>query len=269
MNTKENGTHRQASAAPNVKHEELTIHSEKSQIKQQQLFEAIRSIDMGEFMPVAKIEMGKEGNPLWRLEGRIQSLELVFDSVRGEGISPSCDLVFKLWHNAYLQHCKQTGLLPQSEEDLFMLWSSCGANRLHPEKRVKLAFELAKTRPFPVEAVLFEGQPTIQLIVAALKIHAELSKEGGRMLCTNEQIAEEIGKCREITGRYIENLCKIRRPLLYRVTCGKKGSPSEYLFLSKDVLSRAKLPDLTTTLLDQANPSPYVDYVRMLLSQCP
>lgn len=269
MNTKENGTHHQASAAPNVKHEELNIHSEKSQIKQQQLFEAIRSIDMGEFMPVAKIEMGKEGNPLWRLEGRIQSLELVFDSVRGEGISPSCDLVFKLWHNAYLQHCKQTGLLPQSEEDLSMLWSSCGANRQHPDKRVKLAFELAKIRPFPVEAVLFEGQATMGLIVAALKIHAELSKEGGRILCTNEQIAEGVGKCREITGRYVEKLCKIQKPLLYRVTCGKKGSPSEYLFLSKDVLSRAKLPDLTKTRLDQASPSPYVDYVRTLLSQCP
>ena len=42
--------------------------------------------------------MGKEGNPLWRLEGKIQSLELIFDSVRANGISPSSDLVFKLWN---------------------------------------------------------------------------------------------------------------------------------------------------------------------------
>lgn len=269
MNTKENGTNRQGGAALDVKYDRHTIHCDVSQVKQQQFVEAIKSINMGDYMPVAKIEMGKEGNPLWRLEGRIQSLELIFDSVRADGISPSCDLVFKLWHNAYLRHCKQTGLLPESEEDLFMLWSSCGANRQYPEKRVKLAFELAKTRPYPSEADLLEGPPTLQLIAAALKIHAELSQEGGRMLCTNEQIAEEIGKCREITGRYIEKLCKIQNPLLYRVTCGKTGSPSEYLFLSKDVLSWAKLPDSTKTLLTQASPSACIHYVRRLLSECP
>ena len=55
MNTKENGTNRQAGAALDVKHGYLTTHRDVSQVKQQQFVEAIKSINMGDYMPVTRI----------------------------------------------------------------------------------------------------------------------------------------------------------------------------------------------------------------------
>jgi hypothetical protein len=254
--TKENGTHRQASAAPLNLPLQATKINNAEQTAQHRLLEAIMGINMREFMPTGEIRLGKKGNPLWQLAGRVMAIiagcsqesEFV-DELVYTPISSKQDIIFSRWHNVYLECCREKGTKADSEEDLWMMWCDALGHRIQPENGVKLAATLARKEPLPIEALLFDESPKMQWIVATLVMLARITEQGGWITFTYEQLGDAIGISGETAGTYISKLQKMRSPLLCRIKQGKKTVPSEYLLLSPEVLSWANLPDSKKDLI--------------------
>ena len=273
MNTKENGNHRQASAAPSNLPLLATMPNSAEQASQHRFINAIHGIDMREFMPTGKIRRGKKGNPFWQLAGRVRALalalqpdseflqDLVYDPVSSED-----DLIFSKWHKLFLECCPEKGCEADSKEDLWMMWGDALVHRVQPENGVKLAATLAQKEPLPIEATLFDGSPKMQLIVATLVMLARITGQGGWIAFTYAQLGDAIGMSGETAGTYISKLQTTRPPLLCRIKQGKKTVPSEYLLLSPEVLSWANLTDSKKDLIKNSPRSQQLDYAIHRLS---
>jgi hypothetical protein len=276
MNTKENGTHRQASAALSNLPLQATMPNSAEQVAQHRFINAIHGIEMREFMPTGEIRRGKKGNPLWQLAGRVMAIiagysqesefvdELVYNP-----ISSKKDIIFSQWYNVYLECCREKGIKADSEEDLWMMWGDALGHRIQPENGVKLAATLAQKEPLPIQAQLFDGSPQMQWIVATVVMLARITGQGGWITFTYEQLGDAVGMSGETAGTYISKLQKMRSPLLCRIKQGKKTVPSEYLLLSPEILSWANLPDSKKDLIKSSPKSPLLDYAKRLLSGHP
>ena len=250
MSAKENGTPDQEGAAHLQLDVQVNTLGDGSQDANRQFLKAVHEIDMNQFMPTAGIERGRRGNPLWGLAGRVRTLALVFspdpDYLDQLVYAPrSCkdDLIFSRWFEVYPQHCRETGIAPDSEEDLWMMWSNAVVNRVQPENGVKLAADLARRQPLPNDALLFEESPKLQLIVATLITLARITEQGGWIAFTHAQLGDAIGESGQTIGDYINKLLRSRYPLLWRTKTGKPKEPSEYVLLSETVFRWEALPD--------------------------
>jgi hypothetical protein len=272
LSAKENGTPDQEGAA----HLQLDVQVNNpvngSQDSNRQFLKAIYEIDMDQFMPTAKIQRGKKGNPLWRLQGRVMAIVAAHSpdsAYLGEFMenprSPKEDVVFSRWYTAYLERCLKTDLAPDPEEDLWMMWADFAVNRIQPENCVKLASDLAKKQPLPTDARLLEGFPKIQPIVATLVSLSRITAQGGWIAFTYEQLGEAIGIGSETVASYLSRLQNMRMPLLYRIKKGKPKEPSEYLLLSSEVLRWENLPASAKRLVANSPSSPPLEYARHLL----
>jgi hypothetical protein len=276
MNTKENGTHRQASAALSNLPSQITMPKSAEQVAQHRFINAIHGIDMREFMPTGEIRRGKKGNPLWQLAGRVRALALAFqpDSEFLQDfvyypVSSEDDLIFSKWHKLFLECRREKGIEADSKEDLWMMWGDALGHRIQPENGVKLAATLAQKEPLPIQAQLLDGSPKMQWIVATLVMLARITGQGGWITFTYEQLGDAIGISGETAGTYISKLQKMRSPLLCRIKQGKKTVPSEYLLLSPEVLSWANLPDSKKDLIKNSPRSRQLDYAKHLLNKNP
>ncbi len=234
--------------------------------------EAVDAIDMSKYMPTGKIKLGQKGNPLWRLAGHVLALvhahepdsAFLEDSVYNPPSSDE-DLIFPRWHKIYPQHCREKGIKPDCEEDLWTMWGNVLGIRVQPEDSVKLAADLAQKQPFPTDAELFDG-PKMQLIAATLVMLARITRQGGWIAFTYAQLGDAVGMSGETAGTYISKLQTTRPPLLCRIKQGKKTVPSEYLLLSPGVLSWANLPDSKKDLIKNSPRSQQLDYAIHRLS---
>lgn len=183
--------------------------------------------DMTPFLPATKEQDSSvhegSGNCLWRLCRRIRAR----NDYSANETAEDADVIFELWHVAYLEWCKDVGVTADPKSRLHGEFLVALEKCKLPEGQtlVAYAFNTAKEKPFPPETASFADDHSMCMLASTLRECATFNAEGGLCYASTRDIEKYTHLCNKDTAaRWLKQL--ERRKVLLRIFEGRIGATS-------------------------------------------
>jgi hypothetical protein len=210
---------------------------------------------MTQFLPATKEKHSSvhegSGNCLWRLCRRIR----VRNDHSANEPAKDADVIFEIWHVAYLCWCKDVGVSAEPKSRLHGEFLVALEKCKLPEGQtlVAYAFNTAKEKPFPPETASFGDDHGMCMLASTLRECALFNAEGGLCYASTRDIEKYTDLCtKDTAGRWLRQL--ERRNILLRISEGRVSSTngSAPWFIYLPLIDEERMSLRTHTLYETA-----------------